>query len=405
MGVYKEFVLGIMVFFVFVKEKLISADSILPVCLSLKKEHQNTNFHFICPTLKTEDEIKKNFILSHGVSLIGEASNLEAFSPASKIGSWLNANMGSKATRKIRKIVIISKVAVSVFFRKGCVFHFGFWEHPTLAWFTHLFRKRFFYFSQNCWGSSDAINYIDHFNQERIEKCNVSGRAVFVSFDKSWTLLPTLRELGCQVLYLKPSRQSFVWRDFIEKNCGQLIEAEVRKLKIKSSERVVGIILSNLDGVSWMEQPNTPEIMLKKTIRLFSEKFPDIRILIKPHPVTEMRKLHEIVERYSSGCVNITYLHSSALANICDFVLCNKFSFAMADVWAAGTTTIEYTKYPNHFLEKTQHDSMRAEFIDHFIQDDVRRLEEVVKEIYENKNINTPKFLDLKFSEILGIYN
>ena len=134
-----------MVFFVFVKEKLISADSILPICLSLKEEHQDANFSFICPTLKTENEVKKNFILSHGISLIGEVSNLEAFPQVSTIGSWINANIGSGARRKVRKIVIISKVALSVFFGKGYVFHFGFWELPKLAWFTHLFRKRFFY--------------------------------------------------------------------------------------------------------------------------------------------------------------------------------------------------------------------------------------------------------------------
>ena len=247
------------------------------------------------PHLKTENEVKKFYLIPD----FDRGVQSRSFPKVSTIGSWINANIGSGAEES-KKDCDNLKVACR-FFGKGYVFHFGFWELPKLAWFTHLFRKRFFYFNQN-WGSSDSINYIDHFNQERKEKFKVNGRAVFVSFDKFWSILPSLQELGCQVLYLKSSRQSFVWRDFIEKNCGQLIEAEMRKLEIKPSERVVGIILSNLDGVPWMEQPNTPEIMLKKTMHLFSEKFPDIRILIKPHPVTEMQKLHEIIEKYSSGC-------------------------------------------------------------------------------------------------------
>jgi len=392
-----------MMYYVFVKDKLISTDSILPVCLSIYNNAPNAIFHVICSTQKTEEEIKKNFILNHCISLIGASLNLEFFSQQTVIGRVCNSFIRGELRRKLRKISIVTKTAVLVLLGKATVFHFGFWEHPKLAWFTRLFSRKFFYFNGNCWGSSDAITYIDNYKQRRNEKINLRGKGVFVAFEEHWPLLAAAKRRDCRVVFSPSSRQSVVWRDFVEHQCQHLIDAEMRKLGITGNHPTVGIILSNLDGVSWMERPNTPEIMFKKTLKFLREEFTTAKIIIKPHPITPIERLHEIIRKNSDKNIEITYLHASAMAKFCDFVICNKFSFAMADVWAEGTPTVEFTKYPSHLLEKTKFSSMRSEFIDHFIQDDIVALNETLNKILTDKKSGNQNFIDIDYQKLLGL--
>ena len=79
-------------------------------------------------------------------------------------------------------------------------------------------------------------------------------------------------------------------------------------------------------------------------------------------------------------------MHISVLSNFCDFAVSNYMSLAMGDAWLNGATTIEFTKYKEQLLKKTNFNSTIPEFADYFINvESSKKLQKVLYDDYKNK--------------------
>ena len=90
-------------------------------------------------------------------------------------------------------------------------------------------------------------------------------------------------------------------------------------------------------------------------------------ILLKPHAITELKRLDIILKSLNFENVYISYLHPGVMARNSVAVICNYYSTAIADYWHSGVPTIEFTRYSGQLLRVTNNRSFGGDYIDYFI--------------------------------------
>ena len=114
-------------------------------------------------------------------------------------------------------------------------------------------------------------------------------------------------------------------------------------------------------------------------------------IIIKPHPNADLELLKKLTDEYKNKNIIINNMHISVLSNFCNFAVSNYMSLAMGDAWLNGTTTIEFTKYKQKLLKRTNFNSTIPEFADYFI--DIELSNKLEKILYGN---HKPELRDYK---------
>jgi hypothetical protein len=154
---------------------------------------------------------------------------------------------------------------------------------------------------------------------------------------------------------------------------------------VNFNDGYIVIILYTFGQVVWFEDLDTAEILLKETLSAIHAVHPGKAILIKPHVVTPMKTLRDIIKTSSCKNIEITNLHPSVLSRFSDVFICNCYSNTLADASSLGVPTIEYTEYKKELLLRTNNKSINHEFVDYFINHDKKYLEEVLSKVLSKK--------------------
>ena len=208
---------------VFVNSKLLSADTILPFCISYKNIYPNEKFRFFCVgSKKTVFAIKENCILNRALCLTGELSDIGG------VGLQFLDRFAEKSSI-FRKLIVFFNLIwtlTHVFCAGGKVVHFKFWEHRLLRVFPRIKPKSFVQFHSNCWGDNpevDAANRVDG-------RTTVNGPLIcfgsVVSFHDYWQKYLDAKALGLPTILAAPTRASDDWLKFLDETCADLIEKE-----------------------------------------------------------------------------------------------------------------------------------------------------------------------------------
>ena len=368
--------------YIFLSKKLISADTIVPLCVFVKKYHPSVSIIYIAPDQKTQNLIAQNLLLTAAINDTGEIrllrSNLSTSSQKCKFIL--------KFCQKLLSFWNISIIALDILCGSAKVFHFGFWEHSKLRWFANLKNKNFVFFQKNCWGTNRLAERADNVMRERAVNSNYTTTAHYVAFDDCWFKYVRAKEKGYKTTQLPSTRLLPEWLHYVDELSENFVLSELKfTQKIKKSKKIFGIVLSAFH-VDMTAESETVEKYFSKTLKFLAHSYPESPVFVKPHPVLNHELIQSLINNSEHKFCHLTDMHSAVLGKICDIVICNFFSFSITDAWAQGSRTIEYTEYAPPVSSILQGKSWRNEFIDAFVDGDGKLFEQsVIRLLFEGK--------------------
>ncbi len=357
--------------FIFLNNKLITCDTILPFVVDLKKYNPDLKVKFITFNLATLNVIYKNTNL---INIINEYGTINVL-------GWLKTDYG-KILRILCKVIHILKIILYSIIFKSKNIHFKGLEHFPFNLIYLINKNNTYLFEGNCWGHSLNVFKADDIfyeNKKRgIEEKEFKSYKYLVSFSQDW---PQIKFCGRKKKfnYLIPStRLSKNWLNTCKKHAEFILTSKPKWMneKFKNKKKIL-YVLGSLGKFPTIDKSCTGESLLYDTLDLILQNT-DCIILLKPHAITDIARLNLIINKFNTNRVFITYNHIAVISYYCDYALANYFSYALTDAWVNGIKTIEYTKYDKEVLIISNGESLEPKYIDSFINDNPQ---ELIKEL------------------------
>lgn len=381
--------------FIFLNNKIITCDTILPFIVDIKKYNPDLNIRFYTFNTETLNLINKNTNL---INIINEYGSINVI-------GWVKKDY-LKILRIFFKLTHILKIIIFSFLFDCKNIHFkGLERFPFNL--IYLFNKnKTFLFESNCWGFSfnvvntDKIFYKDRKPGEEVE---FNSYQHLVAFSGDW---PQLRFccLKKKPNYLISSTKlSENWLNICREQANMLSYNKPKWMseKFKKKKKII-YILGYLGKFNTIHKDSTGESLLNDTLGLIL-KNTDYIVLLKPHPITDIAKLNLIINKFNTKRIFITYNHVAVVSYFCDYALANYFSYAITDAWVNGIKTIEYTKYDEEVLSITNGGTLEPKYIDNFINNNSEEFIKELKKPYKKFNRNSASKLSQDYEKLVEI--
>ena len=354
---------------VFVKNKLISLDTIIPVLLELKESYNISSTIIVFDRLAHEG-IKSNVVIRDVVKYIG---------------SELYISRGVN-NRIIRKVVIFSSLFMlmikAVFGYK--IIHFGILD---IFPFKYIFSsfKRNVYFSQHdsFLHTHDKYDYLFSKSSKK-DTPNLIGDNIIVFNDGMEGLDQISKDKN--IYFFGETRTRKIWIDYAKRNENYYFSKYHGGLDY--SKGFVVFILSTFGELKSIKNYKSGMLdLFHNTIEVLSSF--DVQILLKPHVFTDMDIVSDAIKNKKN--MHITYIHPTMLSLNSKLFISNTYSTTLADAYSLDVPTIEYSDYSDVLLQASNQKSMGYQYVSYFINNDKKLLIETIKNILskpENKGFN-----------------
>ena len=372
--------------FIFLGNKLISCDTILPFVIDLKKQNPNLKVIFYTYDLNTLNIIRKNINL---LNFINSCSRILLFGFLEKRYFKL-IRVFSKAIN-IFIIIFLSLIykVSNIHFRSLDTFPFN------LIYFFN--RKHTYIFESNCWGYSEQVYKADllfYKNRVGSEQEKFIAYKNLVYFSEEWPQYKYALEGKKNIFHINPTRSNKSWLEECSKQA-RLLENEENTwyshLKGSNSKAIV-YVLGYMGKIPTLHKDTNGEDLFKETIKFLIEET-DLIIFLKPHAITDLKIIKHIITSYDPDRVFIVYNHIAVISHFCDYAVSNYFSYGLADAWSNGCKVIEYSYYDPEVLKMTKNLSIVSKYVDVFINKDLMLFKDTLNVEFHKKNREFDKLI------------
>jgi hypothetical protein len=130
-----------------------------------------------------------------------------------------------------------------------------------------------------------------------------------------------------------------------------------------------------------------PEIgeLLRETLSVLKNYNENFHTIFRPHAITDIKKLKQILEEIGYSNFSIDYGHPMILSSNAVFAIGNFFSAALFDAYFMNVPIVEYSSYDRAFLESVGGASIAGPCCNFFIDRDACKLDETIKSLIEKK--------------------
>ena len=351
---------------VFVKNKLISLDSIAPILLELK-ENNNISSTIVVFDKLTHDGIKANVVLRDLIKLIGREI-------------YITRGIRNKIFRKF--VAIVSLIGIFLKFIYGYkVIHFGALNVWPLNYLFCFNRKNIFFAQQDSFRHTWSKFYYQLGILKKKSTPAIGNN--IIAFNDMMEELDQYSK-SKDIFFFGETRTRKIWLDYCNQNTYYYLNKY--HADVDFSKGCAVFILSTFED---MKSINTAHNMLNlfyETIKALS--LMNIPVLLKPHVFTDLGIVKKAIKDNKN--MHITYLHPTILALNSTFFVANAYSTTFADAHSLGLPTIEYTDYSKEMLEATSGKSLGHEYVDYFINNNQSELEKKIEDILlGNKTISS----------------
>lgn len=381
--------------FIFLNNKLISCDTILPFIIDLKKHKPDLKIKFITFNVATLNVIYKNTNL---INIINEYGTINVI-------GWLKNDYG-KIIRILCKVIHILKIVFySIIYRCKNI-HFKGLEHFPFNLIYYFNKNNTFLFESNCWGytinefKADELFYE---NKRGIEEKEIKSYKYLVSFSQDWPQIKFCSRNKKVNYLISSTRLSENWLNICKSQSDLIASSRPKWMneKFKNNKKII-YVLGSLGKVPITGKDTIVESLLSDTLDLILQNT-DYIILLKPHAITDIARLNLILNKLNTDRIFITYNHVAVISYYCDYALANYYSYALIDAWVNGIKTIEYTKYDKEVLTITNGESIEPKYIDSFINNNPRELIKELKNPYKKFNRNNSTKLHQDYRKLIEI--
>lgn len=360
--------------YVFLGGKLISCDTIVPICMEIATVKPKSKFVFFCESESQLQCIKENETLYSAIQKIGRL----------KLLGSTNENMRSDLIRKLLILLTIFTVVSRLIFKRSYCFHFRKLNNFPYSIIKKMCGSRVVLFESN--GRTEA-KWISEIYNRPIHDHNVNEKYI-VGFTTSW-LSRIKGSNPHQTFKIPPSFLQSSWKQHLDLEFKALQEKNHWVTKLNQEKPVAFIILGTLGRLQIMRETGSMRRCLRLTIQALLKTNKETVIILKPHIITDETILNEILKEFEQADIRISNIHPGLLAKFSTVVICNAFSTALVDAHENGAVTLEFTDYTLEALKKTNNKSMEPKYVDHFINHDYPLLMNVLAKLFSSKA--TPK--------------
>ncbi len=357
---------------VFVKNKLVSVDNIIPILLEANAKHGKRSLIVTLDQLAYEG-IKSNVVLNDAVN---------------KVGSILYLGNGIR-NKILRRFIMLFQFIFLIyhFFKSSKIIHFGLLDVFPLRVLGVLFSKNIYLCEVDSYKhmKEKTINDIlEHvFNRKSIY-ANPVGKSI-IYFNKAFPIINNFNLRDKSLYKFKTTRGRRWWIDHSYDRADYYMDRYHPRVNL--AKGYIVYILSFLGNEALLYNKEASLNLFKKTIFLLSKNYPELQILIKPHPVTDIELVSDIISDQEVNAT-ITYLHASVLSRYAILFISNIYSTVLADAKSLLVPTVEYTHYNNKVLNETNGRSFGYLNVDYFINNDEIDLTGVISTIMLNSSTN-----------------
>ena len=346
---------------VFVKNKLITMDTILPLLIEMKQTH-NIQSDIVVMDKLAHNGINKNVVIRDGIQYVGKEMYITK----------------GESNTTLRRFYVVFYLLLIIYdsFRGGKLIHFGALDQWPLKILGLMFKKNVYRMQGNAYNF--GYSKYKKIAGNRLVKMEFIGDNVVSFGNKNF-----FSHKNKTVFEFGPTRSRDSWLQYIYNNSDYYFNTYHPNTDL--SKGIIVVIMSSLDGYTpILRDPHKTQVELfVKTLDILSEFSKTIPIFIKPHVYTNMELLNDLISGKNN--INVTYLHPSVLATKSKVFIANQFSNTLADAHTLGVTTIEYTDYANKILKATKGKSIDSNFVSYFINNDIDYFKNVIINVL-NKN-------------------
>ncbi len=378
---------------IFLNNKLISVDTILPVLYDVHLDFPGASIVFYCNRKRTYDAIKRNIFVWNTINKIGKIIRFSGMS-----NNFL-----------IRRLVAINRLfyLASLGLMGNTTFiHFKGLNTWPLKVLYYTCPRKIFLFQNSSGGNTDVENKVDGLmwdrrlsgmgsssrkNYKRYLNIVPVGRT-FVGYYDNWTPFFSKHTEKVDKLLIQLPITRKTWRKYIDSQ----FESYFSLLDLKSNNGIAVYILSSMDQSSFLDTTTTQRDIFSETLDVIINENPGVPIVLKPHPATTphyFKIINNIVESKGVNNILISEIHPMILAKKALYFIANSYSTTFTNAYIYNVPTIEYTNYPIEYLNVTNGKSMRDDLVTFFINYDKKNLASVLTEIVENKLKTVEKML------------
>jgi hypothetical protein len=389
--------------YVFLNNKLISLDTILPIIFILKNANKNIKITYYVFNIKTYNLIKKNIIL---MKAINQTGNLYYFHTKS-------SNTMIRFYQKINSAKILFIILISSFFCKSTYIHFkalNKWPFKLLYTFN---SRRTLYWSSKSLIKPKTIALLDDLafiNEKKNKlvwsfdmKYKYNSATAFVSANKNW---PALEFAGNKNVYLYDDLNiNTSWVKFLLSNSNNLLNNKLNKPNQNLYVIVGGGGFGGESGIiPYIVDLDKGLWKVLEDIITTIDKIDNSLIYYKPHPNINDKLKKQMEEKFKDYNMIFGDLHPVTLCSYAKCFLVTHWSNTLKIPHKLGIPTIEYTNYNEDALKITNYNSAVPNTVTHFIQNDKNKLFEVLKKI-DTSEVKLKIPLEMQSKEIPDIIN
>jgi hypothetical protein len=344
---------------VFLANKLISCDSIIPVMM---EAHQRSDrrVEFYCFTPATFAGIRANVVLWDAIQSIGSLKQIGR----EERGFW------HAITHRARSFWLIGRLALQALVRRIDFIHFRVLDNWPLRLLYYVNRNRTWAFEADSFGESEGMRRLADIRgiRKRLRGPPV-GNAI-VAFEANWEFLHHPETRGRPQYVFGPSRKRKVWLDFIRSRADAYFSEDFARSGHADNPEICVFMLSWFGPLDFMQQPDDTRTLFEEAIDVLAQECSDVPIFLKPHVITDMDVVRKAIGRHPEARFVISYLHPSVLASRAQFFVATYYSTTFGDAHILNVPTIEYTAYSDTALAATEGKSMFPEHTSYFINRD-----------------------------------
>jgi hypothetical protein len=355
---------------VFLNNKLISCDTILPVAM---EAHQRTGRRalFLTTDAETYDGIRQNVVLWDAIQRIGRLLLIgrRRRTPA----TWL--------VHRFSVTLLLAWLTVLALAGRLDVFHFRALNGWPLRWLFLVNRNRTYLCESDSFGEPKLMGDVRGVAYARTERRHPPAAGAVIAFHPEFMPYNAPDMAGCPRYVFGPTRLRKVWLDYVRDRADADFAAAFAGAGLADSAEIGAYMLGFFGPIPYLENggDGVMKTLFEETLDILEECCAELPIFLKPHIFTDMRVVREALSKRPGLKAVVSYLHPTVLATRARFCLTNVYSTTQADAHSLGVPTIEYTAYSADALKVTGNGSMRPDMIDHFINRDPGRLRDCLR--------------------------
>jgi hypothetical protein len=289
---------------VILKNKIISVDLILPLCLELNKRC-GFKFTFLVTELDSYLSIMNdNIVLRDIIESIGTIKNIS------------NQRYSNKVISKIYFMGFLCLVSLRMITRKEYLFHFGALHMYPYKKIRSIFIKKRVIFSEatphGAWNKDNYLNLrsdniSDILSSILSKKIDIYAR-IIVSYSPKWNYLKHPQTYGMDKIIFNNNRKSNEWINYFLNNSEKYIEKEFNRNCITNKPSNYFLIIDSRLNHSPILAIESFRILIRK-LSPYSKETP---VFIKAHVHSDLNYMKSVIEEESGDMKKnfiITKLH------------------------------------------------------------------------------------------------